>query len=356
MLTGETSAPHDQYVVGVDVGEYSGTAVVVRVRDGVELGSAELATPDGGDPTEADRWLTVLQSAVPDSVAHAGVNPAWVVGVGVTAGTARAAEWIVEQLAGGGDAIGGLTGKAAEWTGLPEGIAVAPGSSEVAATAVAAGAFAEERLLIVLEPARIRLVVSGPTGSQTERPGPGDPGGAEPALAEPVGAHGLVALVEPGEGSGVVVGSSPATTPEQLARARLEAVVFDLRAHVDDLARDGVAVTEVVLAGGLRDRAELPRIVRDVLRLPVTVLTSDRVAALGAAVHAAVAAGSHPDPASAAETMGAPRGETLRPDEADADVYDELYAEYRLLHDHFGRGGNDVLHRLAALRREVLGS
>jgi L-ribulokinase len=35
-----------------------------------------------------------------------------------------------------------------------------------------------------------------------------------------------------------------------------------------------------------------------------------------------------------------------------ADAYDRLYAEYVRLHDYFGRGGNDVMHRLAALRRE----
>ena len=31
-------------------------------------------------------------------------------------------------------------------------------------------------------------------------------------------------------------------------------------------------------------------------------------------------------------------------------AYDELYAEYRRLHDHFGRGGNDVMRRLRAIR------
>jgi L-ribulokinase len=32
-----------------------------------------------------------------------------------------------------------------------------------------------------------------------------------------------------------------------------------------------------------------------------------------------------------------------------ADKYDELFAEYRRLHDYFGRGPNDVLHRLRAM-------
>ena len=31
-------------------------------------------------------------------------------------------------------------------------------------------------------------------------------------------------------------------------------------------------------------------------------------------------------------------------------VYDRVYAEYMLLHDWFGRGGNDSMHRLKALK------
>jgi L-ribulokinase len=31
-------------------------------------------------------------------------------------------------------------------------------------------------------------------------------------------------------------------------------------------------------------------------------------------------------------------------------VYDELYREYRTLHDYFGRGANDVMKTLKAIR------
>ncbi len=37
-----------------------------------------------------------------------------------------------------------------------------------------------------------------------------------------------------------------------------------------------------------------------------------------------------------------------------AAVYDELYAEYRLLHDTFGRGANDAMKRLRAIRARTL--
>ena len=54
--------------------------------------------------------------------------------------------------------------------------------------------------------------------------------------------------------------------------------------------------------------------------------------------------------------MGRREEAAFVPDPAAADAYDELYAEYRLLHDHFGRGANDVMHRLRALRRTASGA
>jgi L-ribulokinase len=42
------------------------------------------------------------------------------------------------------------------------------------------------------------------------------------------------------------------------------------------------------------------------------------------------------------------------PDEESALAYDALFAEYTALHDHFGRGGNDVMHRLRAVRRDAV--
>ena len=43
--------------------------------------------------------------------------------------------------------------------------------------------------------------------------------------------------------------------------------------------------------------------------------------------------------------MGAVARAAYVPNERDADAYDLLYAEYLLLHDWFGRGGNDVMER-----------
>jgi L-ribulokinase len=38
---------------------------------------------------------------------------------------------------------------------------------------------------------------------------------------------------------------------------------------------------------------------------------------------------------------------------ANVSAYDELFADYTQLHDYFGRGGTDIMHRLKARKRDV---
>jgi L-ribulokinase len=89
----------------------------------------------------------------------------------------------------------------------------------------------------------------------------------------------------------------------------------------------------------------------DVTRLPLSIITSEQGPALGSAIHAAVAAGHYPDVRAAAEKMGRVERSVYTPDESAAAVYDELFAEYRKLHDYFGRGANPVMRRLRAISR-----
>jgi L-ribulokinase len=85
----------------------------------------------------------------------------------------------------------------------------------------------------------------------------------------------------------------------------------------------------------------------DVLRRPIHVAESAEAPALGSAMHAAVAAGAHADIEAAAEAMGKARRDAYVPDGARADAYDELFAHYTALHEHFGRDPR-LMH---ALRR-----
>jgi len=93
-----TCGSADAFVVGVDFGTLSGRAVVVRVSDGAEFGSAAHDYPHGVIDTMlvdtgvtlnpswalqvASDYIEVLKSVVPRAVANAGVNPAQVIGIG----------------------------------------------------------------------------------------------------------------------------------------------------------------------------------------------------------------------------------------------------------------------------------
>jgi L-ribulokinase len=52
--------------------------------------------------------------------------------------------------------------------------------------------------------------------------------------------------------------------------------------------------------------------------------------------------------------MGKVRRAAYTPDPSRSEAYDPLYEEYSTLHDHFGRGANEVMHRLRRIRREAM--
>ena len=66
----------------------------------------------------------------------------------------------------------------------------------------------------------------------------------------------------------------------------------------------------------------------------------------------AVAAGEHASIDDAARHMTR-AGSKVRPNRMAAAVYDDLYREYRRLHDLFGRGGDQVMRNLNRLRKQV---
>lgn len=112
-------------------------------------------------------------------------------------------------------------------------------------------------------------------------------------------------------------------------------------------------VTELVVAGGLLKNALLMQIYADVTHLPLSTIASDQGPALGSAIHAAVAAGAYPDVRTAAQVMGKRTQSAYTPIPENVVKYDALFAEYTTIHDYFGRGANEVMHRLKAIRREA---
>ena len=306
-----------------------------------------------------------------------------------------------------GDRAGSLGQAAAAWTGLPAGIAVAVGNVDAHVTAPAAGATAPGQLVAIMGTSTCHVmshdrlvqvpgmcgvvdggIIDGLYGYEAGQSGVGDifawyvdqqvPGRyAEEAAAagrslhehltelayrEPVGAHGLVALdwhsgnrsvLVDHELSGVVVGQTLATTPEQGYRALLEATAFGTRVIVEGFVAAGLPVRELIVAGGLLANRHLMQTYADVLRLPISTIASAQGPALGSAIHAAVAAGCYADVRAAAAAMGAVDRGAYQPDERAAAAYDLLYEHYLRLHDWFGRGGTDTMKQLRALRRRA---
>ena len=158
--------------------------------------------------------------------------------------------------------------------------------------------------------------------------------------------------------SGLLIGMTLATQPADIYRALLEATAFGARTIIESLEAAGVPIERIVACGGLAERnALLMQLSADITGREFAVAASTQVAALGAAMYGTVAAGAaaggYDSIADASAAMVRPAVRTYRPDPSTRAVYDALHAEYMALHDHFGRGGSDVMRRLRALRAGV---
>ncbi|MFH1085836.1 MAG: ribulokinase, partial [Chloroflexota bacterium] len=158
--------------------------------------------------------------------------------------------------------------------------------------------------------------------------------------------------------TGLLLGATLATKPEEIYRALIEATAYGTRIIVETFEQSGVPVREFVAAGGLPERNKLlMQIYADVTGRELKVAGTTQSGALGAAMHGAVAAGAaaggYDSIAAAAAQMAHLQDVVYRPNAAHRAVYDQLYGEYAALHDYFGRGVNDVMKRLKALRAAV---
>jgi len=293
-----------------------------------------------------------------------------------------------------GDPAGTLCARAAEWTGLREGIAVAVGNVDAHVTSAAAQALEPGQMVAIMGTSTCHVmngaeardvpgmcgvvdggIVAGLWGYEAGQSGVGDIFAhvvpptytheklTELAARQRPGEHGLLVLdwhsgnrsvLVDHELSGLLVGDTLATRPEDVYRAVIEATAFGTRTIVETFIAAGVPVDEFVVAGGLMKNALVMQIYADVLKMPLSVIGSDQGPALGSAIHAAAAAGAYPDVRAAAAAMGRKQSAVWRPDPAASAVYDELFAEYTKLHDYFGRGGSKVMRTLRAIRRRAV--
>ena len=184
------------------------------------------------------------------------------------------------------------------------------------------------------------------------------------AAAQQVGQHGLLALdwwngnrstLVDVDLTGMLLGMNLATRAPDIYRALIEATAYGTREIIDAFDAQGIAVDELVAAGGLPEKnALLCQIFADVTGRPFKLSGSAQAPALGAAMHAAVAAGIYSDIQAAAEMMGKLKEGVVTPIPRNQAVYDRLFQEYKTLYNYFGRGANDVMKRLKAIRHEAL--
>ena len=150
--------------------------------------------------------------------------------------------------------------------------------------------------------------------------------------------------------TGMMLGMTLQTRPEEMYRALLESTAYGARTIVDAYRSGGVRIDTFLAGGGIPQKNPLMmQIYADVLNMDVHVSAEAQGAALGSAIYGAVAAGVYPDAAAGARHMGSGCCAVYHPIPENVAVYEKLYAEYTRLHDYFGRGACDAMKRLKAI-------
>lgn len=158
--------------------------------------------------------------------------------------------------------------------------------------------------------------------------------------------------------TGMILGCTLLTKPEEIYRALIEATAFGTRVIIEAFEEGGVHIEELYAAGGIaKKNPMLMQIYADVTKREIRISSSPHASALGAALFGSVAAGSenggYDTIQEASERMARLKDEVYVPVPENAAVYNELYKEYKILHDYFGTGVNDVMKSVKKLRNKV---
>ena len=185
---------------------------------------------------------------------------------------------------------------------------------------------------------------------------------SEKASALKVGESGLVALdwlngnrsvLSDYNLSGLVVGLTLSTKPEEIYRAFVEANLFGSRVILENYENGGVKIDRVYAVGGIPAKSKwVMQLCADILDREISVPEVDNIPARGSAACAAVALGGKYGCKNFEETADRliPKGKTVyKPDPERVKQYNELYKFYIELHDGFGRNST-FMKRLKELR------
>lgn len=161
--------------------------------------------------------------------------------------------------------------------------------------------------------------------------------------------------------SGLMIGLTLSTRPEEVYRALLESTAFGTRTIIDTFRNNGIEINQLYACGGLPHRNKLlMQIYADVTKMEIKISDSTITPAIGAAMYGAVAAGKENGGIDtieeAAKIMPKIKEESYKPIKENVLIYEELYKEYTKLQDYFGRGENNVMKRLKQIKYSHFGN
>jgi L-ribulokinase len=171
--------------------------------------------------------------------------------------------------------------------------------------------------------------------------------------------NGNRSILTDAELSGLLIGATLQTKPEEIYRALIEATAFGTRVITEAFEDGGVPIEELYAAGGIAQKnAMMMQIYADVTNKEIRISSSKQAPALGAALFASVAAGKegggYDSIEEAAEQMARLQDKVYIPNPKHVEAYNQLYKEYKILHDYFGQGENDVMKRLKAIKSGII--
>lgn len=157
--------------------------------------------------------------------------------------------------------------------------------------------------------------------------------------------------------TGLILGLTLDTKPEDIYRALIEATAYGKRLIIDTFEENGVPIHNLVACGGLPYKNQmLMQIYADVTGKEISVSGHPQTPAVGSAMFGAVAAGrsagGYDTITEAAERMAKVNPEKITPIPENVSRYETLYVEYKKLHDYFGRGENNVMKTLKDLKHK----
>ena len=333
-----------------------------------ELVLARIGFPPTTDETTAARWLAwdmIAGEWWPDALATAGLDQ-------------RALPIVAKPAT----PVGGLAREAAELTGLPAGTLVVTGAFDQICAAIGAGLTdpgdcvvgtgSWENTTIVLDgplglPARDRGITWGPYAENRKaalvmnaggvsavrwfvdqfardvvagsRAKGADPYAEALRLASARPAHALflphlqgsLAPWRDPDATGAFVGLTLATTREEMLRAVLEGITFELRANLEPIPGGPALRDPIRNTGGGSRSPEWVQLKADVLERPIAIVAADEPGCLGAAILAGVGSGTFTDVAST-QARFCRVERVVEPDRRRSPLYAERYATYRSLY------------------------